>query len=59
MTTDRNEPLPATELETACREAWNRDPGLRAEFTSFEAFVAYEKAYRAGKVRIIGQRVQS
>lgn len=41
-------------IEERCKRAWDRDPKIRAEFSSFENYFAFEKANAAGKVRVFG-----
>jgi len=42
-------------IEERCRQAWHADSAVRADFTSIEAYTAYEKAMASGKVKILGK----
>jgi hypothetical protein len=41
-------------IEERTREAWARSPELRAEFGSYECYLAYSRAEAKGLVRILG-----
>jgi hypothetical protein len=44
-----------TEVEKKLLQKWEESPELRAEFMSdWEAFLAYESAMKAGRVRFAG-----
>jgi hypothetical protein len=43
-------------IEERTRDAWARSPELRAEFGSYESYLAYSKAVARGAVRIIGRK---
>lgn len=46
-------------LEDRCKKQWDRDPGLRAEFSGkFENFVGFTKADAAGRVHILSKARQ-
>jgi hypothetical protein len=45
----------ALPLEERCQKRWERDAQVRADFTSVEAYTAYEKAMASGKVKILGK----
>ena len=43
-------------IEERCKRAWDRDPGLRAEFGGqLERYIAFAKADARGLVRILGR----
>jgi signal peptide peptidase SppA len=42
-------------LEERCKQAWDRDAKLRAEFTNYESFLAFERANAAGQVKVLGK----
>lgn len=50
------EPDASLPLEERCQQNWDRDPKVRAEFTSFETYLAYTKAVAAGRVKVHGKR---
>lgn len=39
-------------LEDRCRNDWQHDPSLRAEFPTFDSYLAFRRAEAAGQVRI-------
>lgn len=43
--------------EQRCKEDWDGNSAIRAEFRKFETFLAYKTAEADGKVHIIGGRV--
>lgn len=43
--------------EQRCREDWDADPAIRAEFRKFEIYLAYKMAEAAGRVQRITGRV--
>lgn len=43
-------------IATRCTEAWEKDPKVRAEFVTLEAYTAFSKAEAAGRVRILGKK---
>lgn len=40
-------------VEDRCKAQWNKDEKLRAEFTSYEGYLAFTKAEEAGRVKIL------
>lgn len=44
------------QMERQCRDTWAREPKIREEFLTVEAFIAYSKAVAQGRVRILGNR---
>jgi hypothetical protein len=42
-------------VEQAARREWESSPSIRAEFTQWEAFLAYRRAEARGAVRILGR----
>lgn len=49
--TDTGEPV-----EDRCKKRWEQNAKLRGEFTSLEAYIAYEKALAGGKLKILGRK---
>ena len=45
----------AHDAEASARAEWDRDAGVRAEFGSIDAFLAYSRARTRGQVREIGR----
>jgi capsid assembly protease len=43
-------------LEDRCKAAWDRDPKVRSEFITFDAYCAYEKASARGGVKVLGKK---
>lgn len=43
-------------VEERCKTKWDADAGVRAEFGTFEGFVAFTRASELGKVRVLGHR---
>lgn len=43
-------------LEERCKAKWESDAKVREEFTSYEAYLAYERASAKGKVKILGRK---
>lgn len=46
----------ALPLEERCKQDWDRDAKLRAEFTTYESYLAYERANAGGLVKILGEK---
>ena len=42
-------------VEERCKAKWEADAGLRAEFGTLGAFVAYTKNHEAGRARVLGK----
>jgi hypothetical protein len=45
---------PRLPIEARCRATWDRSPEVRATFSSYAAYEAYEKAIARGAVRVFG-----
>jgi ClpP class serine protease len=43
-------------LEERCQATWDRDPALREEYSSFAAYLAFEKANAGGLVKIYSRK---
>lgn len=43
-------------VEERCKADWNENASIRAEFTSLEAYTAFERARELGAVRILGAK---
>ena len=44
-------------IEERCKAKWAKDATLRAEYgEDFKAYLAYERAYAAGRVKVLGQK---
>lgn len=43
-------------VEDRCKAAWEKDAKIRAEFGTFEGYLAFEKATSTGRVRILGKK---
>ena len=48
---DKNLPV-----EERCKSKWDKDPAVRAEFTSLETYTAFVKAEESGRVRLVGRK---
>ena len=48
---DKNLPV-----EGRCKAKWDKDPAVRAEFTSLETYTAFVKAEESGRVRLVGRK---
>ena len=46
---------PNLPVEERCKAEWEKDPKLRAEFSSLEAFTAYERAKGEGRAKILNK----
>ena len=46
----------ALPVEERAKAAWDKDPKLRAEFGSYDAYFAYEKANDEGRVRMLSKK---
>lgn len=46
----------ALPLEDRAKKRWDVDASLRQEFGSFDAFLGYERAMAAGKVKVLGHK---
>jgi signal peptide peptidase SppA len=47
---------PTLSVEDRCKTKWEKDPKVRAEFTSLAAYTAFTRAHEAGNVRVLGAR---
>lgn len=43
-------------MEERCKANWDRDEKVRGEFSSYEAYLAFERANAEGKIRILGKK---
>jgi signal peptide peptidase SppA len=43
-------------VEDRCKDTWEKDAKIRAEFGTLETFTAFEKAQATGQVRILGKK---
>jgi ClpP class serine protease len=48
-------PEAAAPVEDRAKAAWDKDPGLRAEFKTLGAYTAYLRNFEAGRARVLGQ----
>ncbi len=50
---DANQIDASLPLEERCKKQWESSADIRSEFTDLKAYIAYEKANAAGKVRVL------
>lgn len=41
-------------VEERAKKTWESDASVRSEFTSLEAYTAFEKAHASGRVKVLG-----
>lgn len=52
----KDNPDAALTVEERCKKTWESDASVRNEFTSLEAFTAFEKAQADGRVKVLGAK---
>ena len=43
-------------VDERCKANWDKDPAVRAEYTTLEAYTAYVKAEESGRIRVVGRK---